>query len=153
MLYASLAALHASEVEHVFLTSDDEGMKRVARHHGIRTIDRAVALLDAGAKAVIVSSALFRDGQVDVDFAKRLAERVGRDRVIAAVKTLGETWAKDGIRPEQVAAVISRAIRDPKPRTRYLAGRDAALLARLVNFIPDRLLDRMLGRQMGLNSR
>ena len=44
MLYASLAALHASEVEHVFLTSDDEGMKRVARHHGIRTIDRPEAL-------------------------------------------------------------------------------------------------------------
>ncbi len=44
MLYASLAALHASEVEHVFLTSDDEGMKRVARHHGIRAIDRPEAL-------------------------------------------------------------------------------------------------------------
>ena len=40
MLYASMAAMNAAEVEHVFLTSDDEGMKRVARHHGLRTIDR-----------------------------------------------------------------------------------------------------------------
>lgn len=44
MLYASLAALHASEVQHVFLTSDDEGMKRVARHHGITPIDRPATL-------------------------------------------------------------------------------------------------------------
>src|SRR4051812_11032496 len=40
MLYAALAAVHAAEVDHVFMTSDDEGMKRVAGHHGVRPIDR-----------------------------------------------------------------------------------------------------------------
>jgi D-3-phosphoglycerate dehydrogenase / 2-oxoglutarate reductase len=44
MVYASLAALHATEVDHVFFTSDDEGMQRVARHHGARTIERPAAL-------------------------------------------------------------------------------------------------------------
>lgn len=34
---------------------------------------------------MIVSSAFFRQGQVDVEFARRLAESVGADRVIAAV--------------------------------------------------------------------
>ncbi|MBI2188704.1 MAG: 1-(5-phosphoribosyl)-5-[(5-phosphoribosylamino)methylideneamino] imidazole-4-carboxamide isomerase [Acidobacteria bacterium] len=52
---------------------------------GVRTIDRAEAVLDAGAHAVIVSSALFRDGAVDLDFAAMLAEAIGPDRVIAAV--------------------------------------------------------------------
>lgn len=56
---------------------------------GIRTVDRARALLDAGAHAVIVSSALFREGGVDVDFARRLSEAVGPDRVIAAVDSRG----------------------------------------------------------------
>jgi phosphoribosylformimino-5-aminoimidazole carboxamide ribotide isomerase len=56
---------------------------------GIRKIDRAQAALTAGAHAVIVSSALFRDGQVDIDFARSLAEAVGADKVIAAVDSRG----------------------------------------------------------------
>jgi phosphoribosylformimino-5-aminoimidazole carboxamide ribotide isomerase len=52
---------------------------------GIRTVERAVDVLAAGAHAVIVSSALFAEGRVDVEFATRLADTVGRERVIAAV--------------------------------------------------------------------
>ena len=52
---------------------------------GIRSIDRAEAVLDAGAHAVIVSSAFFRDDAVDVAFASALADAVGPERVIAAV--------------------------------------------------------------------
>jgi phosphoribosylformimino-5-aminoimidazole carboxamide ribotide isomerase len=52
---------------------------------GIRSIARAQALLALGAKKVILGSALFRDGKVDVQFAGRLADAVGSDRVIAAV--------------------------------------------------------------------
>ena len=56
---------------------------------GIRSIDRAKAVLDAGAHAVIASSALFRNGAVDVVFARSLAEAIGVDRVIAAVDSRG----------------------------------------------------------------
>jgi phosphoribosylformimino-5-aminoimidazole carboxamide ribotide isomerase len=56
---------------------------------GIRSVDRAQAVLGAGAHAVIASSALFRDGQVDVAFARTLSETVGADRVIAAVDSRG----------------------------------------------------------------
>jgi phosphoribosylformimino-5-aminoimidazole carboxamide ribotide isomerase len=56
---------------------------------GIRSVERARAVLDAGAHAVIASSALFRDGAVDTDFARELAEAVGSDRVIAAVDSKG----------------------------------------------------------------
>jgi phosphoribosylformimino-5-aminoimidazole carboxamide ribotide isomerase len=52
---------------------------------GIRTVERATRLLDAGARAVIVSSALFREGQPDLAFARQLAEAVGPERIIAAV--------------------------------------------------------------------
>src|SRR5687767_6759428 len=47
---------------------------------GIRTVERAREVLEAGAHAVIVSSALFSDGRVDVAFAQRLAEAVGPER-------------------------------------------------------------------------
>ena len=56
---------------------------------GIRSVARAHTVLDAGAHAVIVSSSLFRDGAVDVLFARSLAEAVGADRVIAAVDSRG----------------------------------------------------------------
>jgi phosphoribosylformimino-5-aminoimidazole carboxamide ribotide isomerase len=56
---------------------------------GIRSIERARAVLEGGAHAVIASSALFRDGAVDVAFAASLAEAVGPERVIAAVDSKG----------------------------------------------------------------
>jgi phosphoribosylformimino-5-aminoimidazole carboxamide ribotide isomerase len=56
---------------------------------GIRSVDRAQDLLAAGAKAVIAGSALFRDGGPDLDFAARMADAVGIDRLIAAVDSRG----------------------------------------------------------------
>jgi phosphoribosylformimino-5-aminoimidazole carboxamide ribotide isomerase len=56
---------------------------------GVRSVERATQLLDAGAHAVIASSALFRNGAVDVEFARSLADAVGADRVIAAVDSRG----------------------------------------------------------------
>jgi phosphoribosylformimino-5-aminoimidazole carboxamide ribotide isomerase len=56
---------------------------------GIRSVERARAVLDAGAHAVIASSALFRDGQVDIAFARALSEAIGPEQVIAAVDSRG----------------------------------------------------------------
>jgi phosphoribosylformimino-5-aminoimidazole carboxamide ribotide isomerase len=56
---------------------------------GVRTIERAQDLLGAGAQQVIVGSSLFRAGRPDLDFAKRLAEAVGVERIIAAVDSKG----------------------------------------------------------------
>jgi phosphoribosylformimino-5-aminoimidazole carboxamide ribotide isomerase len=52
---------------------------------GIRTVERAQEVIAGGATHAIVGSALFRDGAVNQDFARRLAEVVGADRLIAAV--------------------------------------------------------------------
>lgn len=56
---------------------------------GVRTIERAQDILAAGARAVIVGSSLFRAGSPDLEFAKRLADAVGVERVIAAVDSKG----------------------------------------------------------------
>jgi phosphoribosylformimino-5-aminoimidazole carboxamide ribotide isomerase len=63
---------------------------------GIRSVERARAVLAAGAHAVIASSALFRDGAVDVEFASQLADAIGPDRVIAAVDSRGGQVAIHG---------------------------------------------------------
>ena len=52
---------------------------------GIRTIERARDVLALGATKVILGSALFRDGRVDLEFATRLAGELGPERLIAAV--------------------------------------------------------------------
>jgi phosphoribosylformimino-5-aminoimidazole carboxamide ribotide isomerase len=56
---------------------------------GIRSVERATRILDAGAHAVIASSALFRNGSVDVAFAQSLADTIGARRLIAAVDSRG----------------------------------------------------------------
>ncbi|WP_419873366.1 SDR family NAD(P)-dependent oxidoreductase [Candidatus Pristimantibacillus sp. PTI5] len=100
-----------------------------------------------------VSTGLSEQG---ITTAERLAKLMTpdqhrrHDRLFDAVKAQAETWATDGIRPEKVAAVVSRAIHERKPRTRYTVGRDSALLTRLVRILPDKLLDRMLRSQMKL---
>ena len=56
---------------------------------GIRTVERARDILAAGAKAVIAGSALFKDGRPDLEFARRMADAIGADQLIAAVDSKG----------------------------------------------------------------
>jgi phosphoribosylformimino-5-aminoimidazole carboxamide ribotide isomerase len=55
---------------------------------GIHAIDRAQQVLEAGAKRVIIGSALFSDqGTVNTDFAAKLASAVGADHIVAGIDT------------------------------------------------------------------
>jgi len=56
---------------------------------GIRTVQRARDVLDAGAQQIIAGSSLFKDGRPDLEFAAALAEAIGTERVIAAVDSRG----------------------------------------------------------------
>ena len=81
---------------------------------GIRSISRAREVLDYGALAVIVSSALFRDGRPDVAFARSLSDAVGADRVIAAVDSKGGRVVIRGwTEPVDVTAVQAVRVLEP----------------------------------------
>jgi phosphoribosylformimino-5-aminoimidazole carboxamide ribotide isomerase len=55
---------------------------------GIHSIERARQVLDAGAKRVIIGSALFStEGKVNTGFAAELATSVGAERVVAGIDT------------------------------------------------------------------
>ncbi len=56
---------------------------------GVRTTARASEILAAGAQQIIAGSALFKDGRPDLEFAQRLADAVGTERIIAAVDSRG----------------------------------------------------------------
>ena len=82
---------------------------------GIRTIDRAREVLDAGAKRAIIGSALFsEDGTVNVDFASSLAEAVGIGQLVAGIDTKNGRIAVKGWK-SQVALTPDDAIPDLEP--------------------------------------
>jgi len=55
---------------------------------GIHTIERARQVLDAGARRVIIGSALFSaKGTVNTEFATELAASIGAERVVAGIDT------------------------------------------------------------------
>ncbi|MFN8058409.1 MAG: HisA/HisF-related TIM barrel protein [Vicinamibacterales bacterium] len=56
---------------------------------GVRTPERARLLLNAGARAVIVGSALYANGEPAIDAARTFADAVGTEHVIGAVDSLG----------------------------------------------------------------
>jgi NAD(P)-dependent dehydrogenase (short-subunit alcohol dehydrogenase family) len=58
--------------------------------------------------------------------------------------------AQSSIPAEAVAEVVLHALTAPRPRTRYLVGLDAKIQAVLVVLLPDRALDSLVARLMGL---
>ena len=52
---------------------------------GIRSIETAENVLRAGARRIIIGSALVRDGQINHTFAEELVRHCGRDRLVFAV--------------------------------------------------------------------
>ncbi len=65
---------------------------------GIRTIDRAQELLNAGAHRVIFGSSLLRDGKPNIAFAEECCARLGADRLTFAVDSRGGKVAIQGWR-------------------------------------------------------
>jgi len=81
---------------------------------GIRSVVRAKHVLQAGATNVIVGSALFTDGAVDLAVAGELAAAVGQDRLIAAVDSRGGKVVIDGWRT-QLAITPVEAVMQLEP--------------------------------------
>jgi phosphoribosylformimino-5-aminoimidazole carboxamide ribotide isomerase len=77
---------------------------------GIRSVDRARQVLDAGALRVIIGSALFADGgAVNINFASTLAESIGVEHVVAGIDTKDGRIAVKGWKA-QVALTPDAAI-------------------------------------------
>lgn len=81
---------------------------------GIRSLDRARAVIAAGASHAIVGSALFGSGAIDLAFAARLAGDLGPERLIAAVDSKAGHVVIDGWRTALAITAIE-AIRQLEP--------------------------------------
>lgn len=83
---------------------------------GIRSVDRARSILDAGALRVIVGSAVFDGGRPNVALAERLGREIGVDRWIAAVDARAGRVVVDGWRT-QLSITPEDAMRALEPYT------------------------------------
>jgi phosphoribosylformimino-5-aminoimidazole carboxamide ribotide isomerase len=82
---------------------------------GIRSIERAQQLLEAGARRVIIGSALFSSqGGVNTGFAADLSTAIGNDRVVAGIDTRNGRIAVKGWK-EQVELTPDAAIPQLEP--------------------------------------
>jgi NAD(P)-dependent dehydrogenase (short-subunit alcohol dehydrogenase family) len=110
-----------------------------------------------------IEVAAIEPGSIDTriwERGERLADEIA-DRTPAVQEELyGKTierfrvavkkTAARGIDPDKVAKAIAHAMSAERPRTRYLVGLDARGQALLSRFLPDRLLDRIIPRAMGI---
>jgi phosphoribosylformimino-5-aminoimidazole carboxamide ribotide isomerase len=82
---------------------------------GIHSIDRARQLIDAGARRVIIGSALFSgEGAVNKEFAASLAEAVGRGTIVAGIDTRNGKIAVKGWKA-QISLTPDEAIPQLEP--------------------------------------
>lgn len=65
---------------------------------GIRSIDGARAILDLGARRVILGSSLIKDGQINHVFAKKIVAAVGTDKLVFGIDAMGGKIAIRGWR-------------------------------------------------------
>jgi NAD(P)-dependent dehydrogenase (short-subunit alcohol dehydrogenase family) len=67
-----------------------------------------------------------------------------------AMRRYAERSSRDALPPEVVARVVYHALTAPKPRTRYLIGASARISATLTRLLPDRLMDAMFRKVLGI---
>ena len=88
--------------------------------------------------------------------AQKLAAAMSEDQqaryreLLEAARRQAETLGRGGIDPADAARVIADAIEARTPRARYLVGRDARLMAPIAGLLPDRIVDRLIARNLGL---
>lgn len=108
-------------------------------------------LAPSGVQVVVVEPGAVRTEMLGraIATARELASSMTPEQIqrygplVHAVNTQAESSTKSGLPPEAAATVIANAVTARKPRTRYTVGREAALI-RVVRFLPDRTLDRIL---------
>ena len=121
-----------------------DSLRRELRQHGVDVI----LIEPGGVKTPIWNKAekLADDMLEDVPPE---AERL-YGKMIAAVRAGTKQIATDsGSEPGEVAEAIAEALTASRPRTRYLVGSDAKMRARMARVLPDRVMDRLIGRALG----
>lgn len=110
-----------------------------------------------GVQVVLVEPGLLRDRIAENAGDAPDAERLFGVRLDSPYRALGDVLADAyqqlvgrAATPDDVARVVDKALRQPRPRPRYAVSRGTAALLWARRLLPDRLLDKRLTRAMGI---
>jgi NAD(P)-dependent dehydrogenase (short-subunit alcohol dehydrogenase family) len=110
-----------------------------------------VSVVEPGFIATSMGGKLERDTEA---WLRRLPAD-GRSRYGRSLRALAATVSREaanGSPPEVVAGAVAHALTSRRPRTRYAVGAGAKRLVVLCRVLPDRLMDRLLLRAVGLTA-
>lgn len=119
-----------------------DSLRQEMRQFGVE-----VAIIEPGA----VATPFWGKGQAEAPKARaamdpELLELYGPE--LDRIEAISEKTGARGVSPERVAEAVVHALTAQRPRTRYLVGTDARIQAQLRKLLPDRVLDRLVAREM-----
>lgn len=141
MAFPMFGAYHAAKFG---LEAVGDVFRQELRPWGIK-----VAIVEPGS----IGTPIWERGDEAVDAIAARAGDGHRELYGKAIETGREVARKTGARgipPERVAVKIEHALSARRPRIRYLVGADARGQALAVKFLPDRLVDWLVGRATGI---
>ena len=124
-----------------------DGLRRELRPWGIE-----VALIEPGS----VATPIWEKGREEIDRLRRTLPDRGKELyepMIASFAAYLDQTAARGVPPERVAEAVAHALTARRPRTRYRVGPDARIMWWLGKLLPDRVIDALLTRLLGLPRR
>jgi NAD(P)-dependent dehydrogenase (short-subunit alcohol dehydrogenase family) len=113
--------------------------------HELRPFGIKVSLVEPGG----VKTAIWEKGQA---YADELEERLPKEAferyrlLIEGLRKGVEFQMRHAIGADKVADTIMHALESPRPRARYLVGRDAAVVGVTTRLLPDRVRDALVHR-------
>ena len=113
----------------------------------LRSSGIGVALVEPGSVATPIWDKSRAEAQ-RVSVPEELAEHYGH--VAAAMDKTMQDTGRRGVSPEVVAETIERALTAPRPRARYVVGRDARAMLMAKRLLPDLVFDRLVKRALGV---
>ncbi|OLF05771.1 short-chain dehydrogenase [Actinophytocola xinjiangensis] len=117
-----------------------EGMSDALRRE-LRPFGVTVSVVQPGTIVTPIWEKVTGWGQEVLDAGHPETDRY-RDSFLRFLATNEQEAQNSKTRPEDFADVVSRALTDPRPRTRYPVGSDMVAASVLVRLLPDRLLDK-----------
>ena len=123
------------------LESLSDALRMELRHQGV-----AVSLVELGGMDTTLFAKAGAAAEQDIGSAAPALQAI----YASALEAVGATFAKQKLSsPEVAVKSIVKALTDRSPDARYLAGRDARLIAKLRR-LPDGLRDRLILRALGI---
>jgi NAD(P)-dependent dehydrogenase (short-subunit alcohol dehydrogenase family) len=126
------------------LEAVSDSLRREVRSQGVDVI----VIEPGGVKTPIWGKGNELASELEADMPPE-AERLYGRMIEALRRQTTRIATETGIEPREVAEAIGRALTAKRPRARYLVGSDAKQRAVATKVLPDRVMDRLVGRALG----